>query len=151
MKEVLWYFTLSKKRQWEKTERKHMNYGDGTPKTRINTDVKLLLNQKNCILKAKRITVEIDKIKENIRLKIQNDTEDHTKGMNDDKMDTNDKEHQKRDHESNNTGLGKIENNKHPGPEREQHTVRNKLKEDLQIMWHKMKLLQMSERERRPN
>jgi len=151
MKEVLWYFTLSKKRQWEKTKRKHMNYGEGTPVTRINIDVKLLLNQKNCILKAKRITVEIDKIKLNIRLKIQNDTEDHTKGMNDDKMDTNDKEHQKRDHESNNTGLGKIENNKHPGPEREQHTVRNKLKEDLQIMWHKMKLLQMSERERRPN
>jgi len=70
--------------------------------------------------------------------------------MNDDKMDTNDKEHQKRDHESNNTALGKIENNKHPGQERAQHIVRNKLKEDLQIMWHKMKLLQMSDRERLP-
>jgi Skp family chaperone for outer membrane proteins len=66
-------------------------------------------------------------------------------------MDTNDKEQQKRDHESNNNGLGKIENNKHPGPEREQHTVRNKLKEDFCIMWHKVKLLQMSERERLPN
>ena len=31
-------------------------------------------------------------IKENIILKIWNDTEDHTKGMNGDKMDTNDKE-----------------------------------------------------------
>jgi hypothetical protein len=32
------------------------------PKTRTNVDVKLLLNQKNYILKAKRITtVEIDK------------------------------------------------------------------------------------------
>jgi hypothetical protein len=70
---------------------------EGTPITRINIDVKLLLNQKNCILKAKRITVEIDKIKENIKLKIQNDTEDHTQGMNDNKMDMNDKEHQKRD------------------------------------------------------
>ena len=29
-------------------------------------------------------------------------------------------------------------------------TVRNKLKEHLQIMWHKMRLLQMSEREKMP-
>jgi len=42
-------------------------------------------------------------------------TEDHKKGMNGDKMDTNDKEHQKRDQESNNTGLGKMKNNKLPG------------------------------------
>jgi len=127
-----------------------MNYGEWTPMTRINIDIKLLLNQKNCILKAKIITVETDEIKENIRLKIRNDTEDHKQGINDNKMDTNDKEHQKRDHEINNTGLGKMENNKHPGPEREQHTVRNNLKEDLQIMSHKMKLLQMSEREMLP-
>ena len=45
--------------------------------------------------------------------------------------------HQKRDQESNNTGFGKAENNKHPSAEGEQHTVSNKLKEDLQIMWHK--------------
>jgi hypothetical protein len=32
--------------------------------------------------------------------------------------------------------------------EGEQHTVRNKLKEDLQIMWHKVRLLQMFEREK---
>jgi hypothetical protein len=75
-----------------------MNYGEGTPMTRINIDIKLLLNQKNCILRAKRITVEIDEIKENIRLKIRNDTEDHTQGTNDNKMDTNDKEHQKTEH-----------------------------------------------------
>jgi hypothetical protein len=128
-----------------------MNYGEGTPVMRINIEVKLLLNQKNCILNAKRITVEIDKIEENIRLKIWNNTEEHTQGMNDDKMDTNDKEHQKKDHVSNNSGLGRIENNKHPGPEREQHMVRNKVKEDLQITWHKVKLLQiMSGRERLP-
>ena len=42
----------------------------------------------------------------------------------------------------NNTGLGKLENNKHPGA-REQHTVRNKLMEDLQIVWYKVRLLQM--------
>jgi len=29
-------------------------------------------------------------------------------------------------------------------------TVRNKLKEDLQIMWHKMRLLQMSDRQKMP-
>ena len=56
-----------------------------------------MLNQKNYILKAKRITaVEIDDIKENITLKTWNDTEDHTKRTNCDKMYVNDKEHQKR-------------------------------------------------------
>jgi diphthamide biosynthesis methyltransferase len=34
--------------------------------------------------------------------------------------------------------------------EGEQHTVRNKLKENLQIMWHKVMLLQMFEREKLP-
>jgi len=52
-------------------------------------------------------------IKENIRLKIWNDTENHTKGMNGDKMDKNDTEHQKKDQKCNNTGLGEIQNNKH--------------------------------------
>ena len=65
-------------------------------------------------------------------------------------MDTNVTEHQKRDQESNNNGFDKVENNKHPSAEREQHTVRNKLKEDLQMMWHKVRLLQMSEREKLP-
>ena len=106
---------------------------EGHTVMRINIYAELLLNQKNYILKAKCITnVENDEIKENIRLKIWNDirlkiwndTEDHTKGMNGYKMDTNDKEHEKRDQESNNTGLGKIENNKYSGAG-EQHTVRN--------------------------
>jgi hypothetical protein len=59
-------------------------------------------------------------------------------------------EYQKRDQESNNTGFSKLENNKHPSAEGEQHTFRNRLKEDLQIMWHKVRLLQMSEREKVP-
>jgi len=43
----------------------------------MNIDAKALLNQKNYILKAKRImAVEIDEIKENIRLKIGDDKED---------------------------------------------------------------------------
>jgi len=70
--------------------------------------------------------------------------------MNGDEMDMDDKECLKRDQESSNNGLGKTEYNKHPGVEREQHTVRNKLKEDVQIMWYNMRLLQMSERERPP-
>ena len=42
--------------------------------TTINIHAKLLLNQKNYILKAKRITaVEINKVKENIRLKVWNE------------------------------------------------------------------------------
>jgi len=60
----------------------------------IQVDEKALLNQKNYLLKAKRIAaVEIDEVKENFRLKIGNDTEDY----NGDKMDTNVIEHQKRD------------------------------------------------------
>ena len=60
-------------------------------------------------------------------------------------MDTNVIEHQKRDQENENTDFGKVENNKHPSAEGVQHTLKNKLKEDLQIMWHKVRLLQMSE------
>ena len=67
------------------------------------------------------------------------------KGVNGNKMDTNITEHQKRDQDRNNTGFGKVENNKHLSAEGEQHTDRNKLKEELQIMWHKVRLLQMSE------
>jgi hypothetical protein len=49
--------------------------------TGINIGAKLLLNQYNYILKAGRITIAgIDEIKENIRLKLCNDT-DHTKGI----------------------------------------------------------------------
>ena len=63
-------------------------------------------------------------------------------------MDTNVIEHQKRHQESKNTGFGKAENDKHPSSEGQQHTGRNKLKEDRQIMWHTVRLLQMCEREK---
>jgi hypothetical protein len=62
-------------------------------------------------------------------------------------MVTNVLEHQKRDQESNSTAIGKVEAKSAEG---EQHTVRNKLKEDLQVMWHKVRLLQMCEREKLP-
>jgi len=85
---------------------------DRNPITKLNIDAKALLNQKN-ILRAKRITAaEIDGIIGNIRLKIGDDTDDYTNGVNGNKMDTNVIEHQKRDQESKNTGFGKAENNK---------------------------------------
>ena len=87
---------------------------------------------------------------ENIRLKIGDDSEDHIKGANGDKMDTNVIEHQKKDQESKNTGFGKAGNNKHPSAEGEQHTDRNKLKKDLQVMWHKVRPLQMCETDKLP-
>ena len=78
-----------------------MNYGEReNPMPRIYVGANLLLNQLNYILKAERITVAgIDEIKENIRLRVWNDTEDHTKGINGDKMDMNNKEDQKKDQE----------------------------------------------------
>jgi len=39
---------------------------------------------------------------------------------------------------------------KYPNAEGEQHTGKNKLKEDLKVMWHKIRLLKMCERERLP-
>jgi type II secretory pathway component PulC len=65
-------------------------------------------------------------------------------------MDTTVTEHQKRNQESKNTSIDKVENNKHPSAEEERDTVRNKLKEDLQIMCHQVRILQMSEREKLP-
>jgi len=152
MMEVLWCFTyIKEKTLGENYKEAYKLWRERNPMTRISIVAKALLNQRNYILKAKRITdVEIDQIKENIRLKVRDDTEDYTNGVNGDKMDVNGIEYQKRGQESNNTGFGKAENNKHRSAEGEQHTFRNKLKEDLQIMWHKVRLLQMSEREKLP-
>ena len=65
--------------------------------------------------------------------------------VNGDRMDTHIIEHQKRVHENQNIDFGKVENNKHLNAEGEQHTVKNKLKEHLQIMWNNMRLQQISE------
>ena len=97
-------------------------YIQGVLKLKQNSGARRL-NQKNYILNTKRIkAVEIDGIKENIRLKIRDDTEDNTNGMNGDKIDTNVIEYQKGDQESNDTGFGRVENNKHPSAEGKQHT-----------------------------
>ena len=149
---MLWCFTyIKEKTLGEKYNEAYKLWRERNPKTRMNIDTKALLNQKNYILKAKRITtVEIDEIKQNLILRIGDDTEDNTNGVNGDKIVTNVMQHQERDQENDNTDFRKVENNKHPSAEGEQHKVRNKLKKDLQIMWHKVRLLQMSEREKLP-
>jgi hypothetical protein len=40
--------------------------------------------------------------------------------------------------------------NKDSGEDAEQNTARDKLREELQIMWYKVRLLRMSERQRMP-
>ena len=150
MEEVAWCFTYIKKKMTLRENYKELYklWRESNPVARINLDAKALLNQKNYILKAQRLTaVEIDEIRENIRLEIEA-TEDYTYEVNGDRTDTNGIEYQKRDKENENTDCGKAQINKHPSAEGEQHTVKDKLKEDLQIMWHKVRLLQISEREK---
>ena len=72
MKEVLWCFKyIEEKTLRENYKEVYKLWIERNPVTRMNIDAKALLNQKNYILKAQRITiVEIDEIKENINLKI---------------------------------------------------------------------------------
>jgi hypothetical protein len=49
----------------------------------------------------------------------------HTKRMNGDKMDTNNKEHQQKDQERDSTDWGRTENNRHTGAEVEHHAISN--------------------------
>jgi hypothetical protein len=112
------------------------------PKDKDKCRCKITVKPKQLYLKAKRISaVAIDDIRENIRHEI---CKDHTKGR-----DSNNRMvtiTQKGEEEINNTvSLGK-----NSETEAGDHTIRTKLKEDLQIMWHKVRLLQMSERERLP-
>ena len=152
MKEVVWFFTYIKEitlRQNNKEVYKLCR--ERKPVAKINLDAKALLNHKNYILKAQRLmAVETNEIRENIRLEIGEATEDYTNEVNGNRTDANGTEYQNRDKENENTDCGKAQINKHPSTEGEQHTVKNKLKEDLQIMWHKVRLLQISEREKLP-
>jgi len=72
MKELLWFFTYIKENTLiENYKDAYKLWRERNAVTRMNIDAKALLNQKNYILKAKRImAVEIDEIKENIRLKM---------------------------------------------------------------------------------
>jgi len=78
MKEVLWCFTyIKEKTLGEKYKEAYKLWRDRNPMTRLNRDARALLNQKNYILRAKRITaVEVDGTIENIGLKMGDDTED---------------------------------------------------------------------------
>jgi hypothetical protein len=100
-------------------------------------DAKLLLNQKNYILRNKKNTdTEIDEIKESFRPRMQDNTED-----------------QLREEQTNNAGATEnhlILKNRNLGGDTQQHVAGEKLKEDLEIMWYKVRLLQMSERQRLP-
>ena len=150
MKEVVWCFTYFKEMTLRENYKEiYKLWRERNPVARINLDAKALLNQKNYILNTQRLSaVEIDEIRENIRLERVEATEDYTNKVNGDRTDANCKEYQKSDKENENTDCGKAQINKHPIAEGDQHTVKNKLKEDLQIVWHKVRLLQISEREK---
>jgi hypothetical protein len=100
-------------------------------------DAKLLLNQKNYILKNKKITDnEIDEIKESFRSHMQDNMED-----------------QLREEQTNNVGATEehlLLEDRNLGEETQQHVAREKLKEELEIMWYKVRFLQISERQSLP-
>ena len=72
MKEVVWCFMYIKEKiLGENYKEVHKLWRDRNPMMRMNMDAKGLLNKKNYILKAKRLTdAEVDEIKENTRLKL---------------------------------------------------------------------------------
>jgi hypothetical protein len=150
---VLWCYAYIKETTLgENYKKAYKLWRDRNPATRRNMDAKALFNHKNYILKAKRITaVETGQIKENIRLNVGEDTENHTNRVNNGKIDTSAIEHQKGNQERNSTAAGKVETNmKHPSVEAEQHTFRDRFKEDIQITWHKVRPLKISERKKLP-
>ena len=107
MKEVLWRFMHIKEKTEGNYKETYELWRQRNPMTRkkiyvcICIGAHLQLNYSNYILQAEIITIAgIYEKKENIRLRVWNDTEDHPKGMNGDKMTMNDKELQKRDQEA---------------------------------------------------
>ena len=89
MKEVVWCLTYIKEMTLrENCKEVYKLWRDRNSVARINLDAKALLNQKNYILKAQRLTaVEINEIRENIRLEIGEATEDYTNEVNGDRTD----------------------------------------------------------------
>ena len=129
MKEVLWCFMYIKEtKSGENYKAAYKLWKKCNTKSRIHVDAKHLLNQKNYIYKAKRITpTESYEISENITLKILNNTEDHTKLINyDNKMVTVDTQHQMREEERYNMSLQK-RMSKYKETEVGQHIVTKKL------------------------
>jgi hypothetical protein len=115
MKEVVWCFMCIKTTTLtENYEVAYELWRERNPNFGINIDAKLLLNQKNYILRNKRITdIEIDDIKENIRHHTQDNTENNIT------------------EEENNSNVGTNEEhseNKDLGEDAEQNTARDKLR-----------------------
>jgi hypothetical protein len=117
-KEVVWCFRYVKETTCaEKYKLAHDLWKQINRNSRRNIDAKLLLNQKNYILKHKKITdLEILEITRNIKAQMQDDPEDQTI-----------------EKESNTL---KEENSEIKNRVTEQHIA--KVQEDLQIMWYKV-------------
>jgi hypothetical protein len=137
MKEVVWCIQYVKettstenyKAAYELWRKRNLNL-------KTSMDVKLLLNQKNYILKNKKITdTEINEIMEDFRPRMQDNTED-----------------QLREEQTNNVHTTEehlLLQNRNLGEDTQQHVAGEKLKEETE-MWYKVRLLQMSERQRMP-
>jgi hypothetical protein len=138
MKEVVWcFFCVKDRTSTENFKAAYELWRKRNPNLRTNMDAKVLLNQKNYILKNKKITdTEIDEIKESFRLHMQDNMEG-----------------QLREEQTNIIGATEehllLENTK-LGEGTQQHVAGEKLKEELDVMWYKLRLLQMSERQRLP-
>ena len=89
MKEVVWYFTYIKEMTLRENYKEvYKLWRERNPVARINLNAKALLNQNDYILKARILTaVEIDVIRENIRLEIGEATDDYTNEVNGDRTD----------------------------------------------------------------
>jgi hypothetical protein len=137
MKEVVWCFLCAKDITTENYKAAYKLWRKRNPNFRTNMDAKLLLNQKNYISKNKKITdTETDEIKESFRPRKQDNMED-----------------QIREEQTNNVGATeehRLTENRNLGEDTQQHVAGEKLKEELEIMWYKVRLLQMSERQRLP-
>ena len=118
MKEVVWCFTYIKEMTLRENYKEvYKLWRERNPVARINLDAKALLNQKNCILKAQRLTaVEIDEIRENNILQIGEATEDYTNEVNGYRTDANGIEYQKSGKENENTDCSKAQINNIQAP-----------------------------------
>lgn len=131
MKEVVWCFLASTGNYKEAYEL----WRSRNLQLRPTINAKLLLNQKNYILKNKKLTdIEIDEIRESINAHTEDSTGDHARRKEDDNVNTKEDETQ----------------DESTREEIEQNVDRTGLKEQLQIAWYKVRSLQMSERRRLP-
>ena len=84
MQEVLWcYMYIKEKTLGENYKEAYKLWRERNPVTTMNIDANALFKQKNYILKSKRIpAIELDEMKENVRLETGDGTEDCINGVN---------------------------------------------------------------------